>query len=99
MSELAFGAAVSLGGAGSIAVGAWLLVERGGKPSRVAERSAVLFLLDQRGSTSSRWPAAAQASGVWVGLFPGRHDLLLSLLPGGVGVLVFIMFMMLPFVR
>ena len=45
LSELAFGAAVSLGGAGSIAVGAWLLVERGGNPARVAERSAVLFLL------------------------------------------------------
>src|SRR5664279_3079722 len=45
LSELAFGAAVSLGGAGSIAVGAWLLVERGGDPSRIAERSAVLFLL------------------------------------------------------
>src|SRR5581483_3147037 len=45
LSELAFGAAVSLGGAGSIAVGAWLMVERGGEPTRVAERSAVLFLL------------------------------------------------------
>ena len=45
LSELAFGAAVSLGGAGSIAVGAWLLVERGGEPTRIAERSAVLFLL------------------------------------------------------
>src|SRR5665648_505546 len=28
LSELAFGAAVSVGGAGSLAVGAWLLVER-----------------------------------------------------------------------
>ena len=45
LSELAFGAAVSLGGAGSIAVGAWLLVDRGGNPARIAERSAVLFLL------------------------------------------------------
>ena len=45
LSELAFGAAVSLGGAGSVAVGAWLLVERGGEPTRIAERSAVLFLL------------------------------------------------------
>ncbi len=45
LSELAFGAAVSLGGAGSVAVGAWLLVERGAPPGRIAERSAVLFLL------------------------------------------------------
>jgi len=41
LSELAFNAAVSLGGAGSVAVGAWLLVERGATPGRVAERSAV----------------------------------------------------------
>ena len=33
LTELAFGAAVSLGGAGSVAVGAWLLIERGGPPS------------------------------------------------------------------
>src|SRR5665213_2676850 len=33
LSELAFGSAVSLGGAGSIAVGAWLLLERGGEPT------------------------------------------------------------------
>lgn len=36
LSELAFGAAVSLGGAGSVAAGAMLLVERGGRPARVA---------------------------------------------------------------
>ena len=45
LSELAFGAAVSLGGAGSVALGGWLLVERGGSVQRVAERSTVLFLL------------------------------------------------------
>ena len=39
LSELAFGAAVSLGGAGSVAVGAWLLVERG-RASRRASPSA-----------------------------------------------------------
>jgi len=33
LSELAFGGAVSLGGAGSLAVGGWLLVERG-RPRR-----------------------------------------------------------------
>ena len=45
LSELAFGSAVSVGGAGSVAVGAWLLIERGRDPKRVAKRSAVLFLL------------------------------------------------------
>src|SRR6202012_3778512 len=45
LTELAFNSAVSLGGVGSVAVGAWLLVERGGDPTTVAERSGVLFLL------------------------------------------------------
>ena len=45
LSELAFGSAVSVGGAGSLAVGIWLLVDRGAPAVRVAERSAVLFLL------------------------------------------------------
>ena len=44
LSEEAFGAAVSLGGVGSLAVGAWLMVERGAPARRIAERSAVLFL-------------------------------------------------------
>src|SRR5450755_2289981 len=44
LSEEAFGAAVSLAGVGSLAVGAWLMVERGAPPRRIAERSAVLFL-------------------------------------------------------
>jgi uncharacterized membrane protein YbhN (UPF0104 family) len=44
LSEEAFGAAVSLGGVGSLAVGGWLMIERGSSPRRIAERSAVLFL-------------------------------------------------------
>ncbi len=93
LAELAFGAAVSLGGAGSIAVGAWLLVERGGKPSRVAERSAVLFLLT---SAINVLTLAAAGIAVWVGILPGKQDPLLSLLPGGIGVLVFVAFIALP---
>jgi len=93
MTELAFGAAVSLGGAGSLAVGAWLLVERGVKPLTVAERSAVLFLLT---SAINVLTLAAAGLGVWVGILPGKHDLLLSLLPGVVGVIVFLLFLALP---
>jgi uncharacterized membrane protein YbhN (UPF0104 family) len=95
MSELAFGAAVSLGGAGSIAVGALLLVERGGKPSRVAERSAVLFLLT---SGINLITLAGAGIGVWIGLLPGKRDPLLSLLPGGIGLGVFLLFLALPLI-
>jgi uncharacterized membrane protein YbhN (UPF0104 family) len=93
LSELAFGAAVSLGGAGSIAVGAWLLVERGGQPSRVAERSAVLFLLT---SAVNVITLAVTGLGLWTGILSGPSNVLLSLVPGGIGVAVLVFFLALP---
>jgi uncharacterized membrane protein YbhN (UPF0104 family) len=93
LSELAFGAAVSLGGAGSIAVGAWLLVERGGEPARVAERSAVLFLLT---SAVNVITVALAGLGLWTGVLSGPGNVLLSLVPGGIGVAVLIFFLLLP---
>ncbi len=93
LSELAFGAAVSVGGAGSVAVGAWLLVERGAKPGRVAERSAVLFLLT---SALNVITLAVIGLAAWFGIIPGKHDPLLTLLPGAVGVVVFFAFLALP---
>ena len=95
LSELAFGAAVALGGAGSVAVGAWLLIERGARPGRVAERSAVLFLLT---SAINLITLALAGLGLWAHVLPGKHDPLLSLLPGGVGVVVFVGFLLLPWV-
>ena len=93
LSELAFGAAVALGGAGSVAVGAWLLIERGAKPGKVAERSAVLFLLT---SGINVITLALAGLGLWAGVLPGKHDVWLSLLPGAVGVIIFVGFLMLP---
>jgi uncharacterized membrane protein YbhN (UPF0104 family) len=93
LSELAFGAAVSLGGAGSIAVGAWLLIDRGGDPGRIAERSAVLFLLT---SAVNVVTLTLVGLGLWVGILPGTQDPLLSLVPGVVGVAVLIFFLLLP---
>jgi uncharacterized membrane protein YbhN (UPF0104 family) len=93
LSELAFGAAVSLGGAGSVAIGMLLLTERGAPAGRVAERSAVLFLL-----TSAINVITLGATGLllWVGILPGKSDPLLSLAPGMAGVVVFVGFLMLP---
>jgi uncharacterized membrane protein YbhN (UPF0104 family) len=93
LSELAFGAAVSLGGAGSVAIGALLLVERGGAPGRVAERSAVLFLLT---SAVNVVTLALAGLGAWVGLLPGSGSVLLTLVPGLVGVFAFVGFLVLP---
>jgi uncharacterized membrane protein YbhN (UPF0104 family) len=93
LSELAFGAAVSLGGAGSVAVGAWLLVERGGKPSRVAHRSAVLFLLT---SAVNVLTLAIAGLGAWFGILPGNHDPLLTLVPGAIALAGFLAFLAMP---
>jgi uncharacterized membrane protein YbhN (UPF0104 family) len=93
LSELAFGAAVSLGGAGSVAIGALLLVERGGSPSRVAERSAVLFLLT---SAVNVITLALAGLALWMGILPGPSDFLLSGLPGLVAAAVFLLFLILP---
>ncbi len=93
LSELAFGAAVSLGGAGSVAVGALLLVERGATPGVVVRRSAVLFLLT---SAVNLITLALAGFGVWFGILPGDRDPLLSLVPGAVGVVVFLAFVALP---
>jgi uncharacterized membrane protein YbhN (UPF0104 family) len=92
LSELGFGAAVSLGGAGSLAVGAWLLVERGAGKGRVAERSAVLFLYT---SAINVFTLIAAGLGLAVGL-PGPRNLLLSVVPAAVGVAVLLLFLLLP---
>ena len=93
LSELAFGAAVSLGGAGSIAVGAWLLVDRGGDPTRVAERSAVLFLLT---SAINVLTLVLAGLGLFTGILPGPASPLLSLLPAAVGTAALVFFLALP---
>jgi uncharacterized membrane protein YbhN (UPF0104 family) len=93
LSELAFGAAVSLGGAGSVAVGAFLLIERGANPGRAAERSAVLFLMT---SAINLFTVIGIGLLAWVGVLPGVHDPLLTLLPGAGGLIVLVAFAGLP---
>jgi len=95
LSQLAFGAAVSVGGATSIAAGGLLLVERGAAPARVAERSAVLFLLT---SAVNVLTLAIAGLGVWIGIFPGPRDPLLTLVPGAICAAVFVGVLALPWV-
>jgi len=93
LSELAFGAAVSLGGAGSVAVGAWLLLERGGNPTRIAERSAVLFLLT---SAINVITLILVGLGLYIGLLPGPRNPLLSIVPAAAGMAALVFFLLLP---
>jgi uncharacterized membrane protein YbhN (UPF0104 family) len=92
LTEEAFGAAVSIGGAGSLAVGAWLMVERGAPVRRIAERSAVLFLYT---SAINVITLILAGLGLFLGL-PGPSSPLLSILPAAVGTLVLVLFLLLP---
>ena len=92
LSEEAFGAAVSLGGAGSLAVGGWLMVERGAPARRIAERSAVLFLYT---SAINVITLILAGLGLFLGL-PGPSNPLLSIVPAAVGALVLVLFLLLP---
>jgi len=92
LSEEAFGAAVSLGGAGSVAVGAWLMVERGAPARRIAERSAVLFLYT---SAINVITLILAGMGLFLGL-PGPANPLLSIVPAAVGAIVLVLFLLLP---
>jgi uncharacterized membrane protein YbhN (UPF0104 family) len=93
LTEMAFGAAVSLGGAGSIAVGAWLLRERGVADGQIAERSAVLFLLT---SAINLLTLAATGLALGLGILPGPRNPLLTFLPAGVAITIFLFFLALP---
>src|SRR4051812_3743292 len=92
LSEEAFGVAVSLGGASSVAIGGWLMVERGAPPRRIAERSAVLFLYT---SAINVVTLVLAGLALFFGL-PGPSDPFLSIVPAAVGVAVLIVFLLLP---
>src|SRR5436305_6070499 len=63
-AEMAFGAVVPLGGAGSLAVGAWAMRAWGVPWSRVANRSAVIFMLT---SAINVAVLAVAGAGAWLG--------------------------------
>ena len=92
LSEEAFGAAVSLGGVGSLAVGGWLMVERGAPTGRIAQRSAVLFLYT---SAINVITLILAGLGLFLGL-PGPSNPLLSIVPAAVGTVVLVLFLLLP---
>ena len=78
LSELAVNSVVSVSGLAGLALGAWVLRERGFSVERIAKRTVLIFVL-----TSAVSAAAVVLIGVpmWLGLLPGSTDPLLTLLP------------------
>ena len=93
LSEMAFSAVLPAGGAGGIALGAYIVKAKGGPVRRFAERSAVLFLL-----TSAVNVATLVLAGLVVatGIADAPHPITLGLVPALVGIVVLAFFAALP---
>ena len=78
LSELAVNSVVSISGLAGLALGAWVLRERGFSVGGIARRTVLIFVL-----TSAVGAAAVVVIGVpmWLGVLPGSTDPLLTLLP------------------
>jgi uncharacterized membrane protein YbhN (UPF0104 family) len=81
-AEMAFGAVVQIGGAGGLAVGAWAMRAWGISWSRIANRSAVIFLLTSAVNVAVLGLAGL---GVWVGLGSSKSGALYGLVPAVAG--------------
>ncbi len=86
-AELAANAAMPAGGLGGLGLGAWILRRKGIPARRIAERSAVVFLLT---SAVNILALVAVGLALWVGLLSGPRDALLSLVPALIGILALI---------
>jgi uncharacterized membrane protein YbhN (UPF0104 family) len=81
-AEMAFGAVVPIGGAGGLAVGAWAMRAWGISWSRIAERSAVIFLLT---SGINAAVLGIAGLGVALGLGSAKSGVLYGLVPAVIG--------------
>src|SRR5437764_6352115 len=95
-AEMAFGAVVPVGGAGSLAVGAWAMRAWGIPWSRVANRSAVIFLLT---SAVNVVVLGLAGLGVLAGLGSGRIGFVYGLVPAAIAVGTLAFFLALPRLR
>jgi uncharacterized membrane protein YbhN (UPF0104 family) len=94
-AEMAFGAVVPVGGAGGLAVGAWAMRAWGIPWSRVANRSAVIFLLT---SAVNAAVLALAGFGVALGIGGTHVSIWYGLVPGAVAFVGLVLFMISPLV-
>jgi uncharacterized membrane protein YbhN (UPF0104 family) len=92
-AEMAFGAVVPVGGAGGLAVGAWAMRAWGIPWSRIANRSAVIFLLT---SAVNGLVLVAAGIGVAVGLGNAGTAIEYGLIPAAATLVGISLFLALP---
>src|SRR5207248_3153777 len=94
-AEMAFGAVVPVGGAGGLAVGAWAMRAWQLPWSRIANRSAVIFLLT---SAVNVFTLALSGIGLMLGIGSGPRGLVYGLIPAATGLAALGLFLALPVV-
>jgi uncharacterized membrane protein YbhN (UPF0104 family) len=92
-AEMAFGAVVPVGGAGGLAIGAWAMRMWGIGWSRIANRSAVIFLVT---SGINAAVLVLAGLGVWAGIGSARTGVVHGLLPAAGAGLTVALFVLLP---
>jgi uncharacterized membrane protein YbhN (UPF0104 family) len=92
-AEMAFGAVVPVGGAGGLAVGAWAMRAWGIPWSRIANRSAVIFLLT---SAVNATVLALAGLGVWLGIGGAHGGAVYGVVAGVLAMAGVALFMLLP---
>ncbi len=93
-AEMAFGAVVPVGGAGGLAVGAWAMRAWGISWSRIANRSAVIFLLT---TAVNGTVLVLTGLGVWAGIGSPHTGLVYGLVPAAGAALGMGFFVALPY--
>ena len=85
LSELAANSLLSVGGAGGLALGAWIL-RRGGLPAAfIAQRTVAFFLLTSLANVTF---LAIGGIGLATGILHGEPDFLLGLIPAAIAIAV-----------
>ncbi len=82
-SELAANSILSVGGAGGLALGAWILRRGGVSRDHIARRSVAFFLLTSLANVSF---LALGGLALASGILPGSPSVILSLIPGLIGI-------------
>src|SRR5215218_2418993 len=83
LSELAANSVLSVGGAGGLALGAWILRRGGLPPGQIARRTVAFFLLTSLANVSALIVAGI---GLSTGALPGSPSSALGLVPAVIGV-------------
>jgi uncharacterized protein (TIRG00374 family) len=92
-TEMAAGALLPAGGAGGLGLGALMLTKLGMPGRAIAIRSTVVFLVTSAVTVGA---LALFGLGLAAGVLAGPHRLLLTLLPGLVGLVVIALFLAIP---